>query len=127
MTKSNILIVEDNMIIAIDIQDRLESFGYAVPTIATTGEQAIAKTAELKPDLIIMDIGLNGNINGIETVEKIRENFKIPVIYLTGNSDLLKQANITDPYIVKPFEDEELKSLIASLLDNPGQKHIAAR
>jgi CheY-like chemotaxis protein len=67
-----------------------------------------------------MDIGLKGSMNGIETVEKIRENFKIPVIYLTGNSDLLKQTNITDPCIVKPFEDEELKRLITSLLDNLG-------
>lgn len=118
MIQSNILIVEDDMIIAMDIQERLESFGDSVPTIVTTGEEAISKTPELKPDLIIMDIGLKGSMNGIETVEKIRENFKIPVIYLTGNSDLLKQTNITDPCIVKPFEDEELKRLITSLLDN---------
>jgi CheY-like chemotaxis protein len=118
MIQSNILIVEDDMIIAMDIQERLESFGNSVPTIVTTGEEAISKTPELKPDLIIMDIGLKGSMNGIETVEKIRENFKIPVIYLTGNSDLLKQTNITDPCIVKPFEDEELKRLITSLLDN---------
>jgi CheY-like chemotaxis protein len=120
MIQSNILIVEDDMIIAMDIQERLESFGDSVPTIVTTGEEAISKTPELKPDLIIMDIGLKGSMNGIETVEKIRENFKIPVIYLTGNSDLLKQTNITDPCIVKPFEDEELKRLITSLLDNLG-------
>jgi CheY-like chemotaxis protein len=120
MIQSNILIVEDDMIIAMDIQEGLESFGDSVPTIVTTGEEAISKTPELKPDLIIMDIGLKGSMNGIETVEKIRENFKIPVIYLTGNSDLLKQTNITDPCIVKPFEDEELKRLITSLLDNLG-------
>ena len=118
MIRSNILIVEDDMIIAMDIQERLESFGDNVPTIVTTGEEAISKTPELKPDLIIMDIGLKGSMNGIETVEKIREYFAIPVLYLTGNSDLLKQTNITDPCIVKPFEDEELKRLITSLLDN---------
>src|SRR5919109_964146 len=121
MKKPNILIIEDNMIIAMDIQDRLESFGYGVPAIITTGEEAIANIAELKPDLIIMDVALKGSLNGIETARKIHEDFKVPVIYLTGNSDLLKQANITDPYIVKPFEDEELKRLITSLLDNSSQ------
>ena len=124
MKKPNILIVEDNMIIAMDLQDRLEGFGYSVPAIITTGEETVANMAELKPDLIIMDIALKGSMNGIETAGKIRENFKIPVIYLTGNSDLLKHANITDHYITKPFEDEELKRLITLLLDNPSQGHI---
>lgn len=117
MIKSNILIVEDDMIIAMDIQERLESFGDNVPTIVTTGEEAISKTPELKPDLIIMDIGLKGSMNGIETVEKIREYFAIPVLYLTANSDLLKQKKITDPCIVKPFEDDELKRSVTVLLD----------
>ena len=117
MIRSNILIVEDDMVIAMDIQERLESFGDNVPTIVTTGEEAIFKAPELKPDLIIMDIGLKGGMNGIETVEKIREYFEIPVLYLTGNSDLLKQTNITDPCIVKPFEDDELKRSVTVLLD----------
>lgn len=113
-----ILIVEDNMIIATDIQDRLESLGYEVPAIVATGEEAIIKTAELQPDLIVMDIGLRGKINGIEAVRRIRERYSTPVIYLTGNSDLLRQAKVTDPWIDKPFKEKELLSLIKSILDN---------
>ncbi|MDO8550088.1 MAG: response regulator [Ignavibacteria bacterium] len=118
MANKTILIVEDNMIIAIDIQERIKNFGYIVPAIVSSGEEALNKTEELKPDLVIMDIGLKGNMNGIETGKKIRENFNIPVIYLTGNSNLLKQANITDPCIDKPFNDDELKRLITKLINN---------
>jgi len=119
MAKKTILIVEDNMIIAIDIQERIKNFGYIVPAIVSSGEEALNKTEELKPDLVIMDIGLKGTMNGIETGKMIRENFNLPVIYITGNRSLLKQANITDPCIDKPFIDEELKGLISELLNKP--------
>ncbi|HSP87735.1 MAG TPA: response regulator [Ignavibacteriaceae bacterium] len=114
----NILIVEDNMIIALDIKEKIKNLGHTVPAIVSSGEQAIKITEELNPDLIIMDIGLKGNLNGIETGKIIRERFNIPLIYLTGNGNLHKQANITDPCIDKPFNDEELKKLINKLLDN---------
>jgi len=118
MAKKNILIVEDNIIIAIDIRGKLESFGYKVPAIAASGEEALKKSAEIKPDLVIMDIGLKGSMNGIETSKKIRDDLSVPVIYLTGNSNLLKQYNIPDPWIDKPFNDMELKRLIEKLLNN---------
>lgn len=119
MTKQDILIVEDNMIIAIDIKGRIENFGYNVPAIVATGEQALRISAESKPDLVIMDIGLKGSMNGIETGMKIRKDFNIPVLYLTGNSNLLKQHNISDPWIDKPYSDSELKTLIDKLLEKP--------
>jgi CheY-like chemotaxis protein len=112
MIKKKVLIVEDNMIIAIDIKEKIKNFGYTVPAIVSSGEQALNKTEELKPDLVIIDIGLKGNMNGIETGKMIRENFNIPIIYLTGNSSLHRQANLMDPYIDKPFNDEELKKII---------------
>ncbi len=117
MVKKKILIVEDNMIIAIDIKEKIKNFGYTVPAIVSSGEQALIKTEELKPDLVIMDIGLKGKMNGIETGKKIREDFNIPVIYITGNSSLHREANITDPCIDKPFNDEELKKLISEQLN----------
>jgi len=65
-----------------------------------------------------LDIGLKGSMNGIETGKKIRDDLSVPVIYLTGNSNLLKQYNIPDPWIDKPFNDMELKRLIDKLLNN---------
>ncbi len=113
-----VLIVEDNIIIAIDIQGRIESFGYSVPAIVASGDEALVKASELKPDLVLMDIGLKGKMTGIEAGKKIREDLKIPVLYLTGNRNLLKQNNITDPCIDKPYNDLELKKLINQLLDS---------
>ena len=106
-----VLIVEDNIIIAIDIQGRIESFGYSVPAIVASGDEALVKASELKPDLVLMDIGLKGKMTGIEAGKKIREDLNIPVLYLTGNRNLLKQNNITDPCIDKPYNDLELKRI----------------
>lgn len=118
MLKKKVLIVEDNMIIAIDIREKIKNCGYTVPAIVSSGEQALKKTEELKPDLVIMDIGLKGNMNGIETGKMISEIFNIPIIYLTGNSSLHKEANLNDPCIDKPFNDEELKRVIIKMIGN---------
>ncbi len=126
MAKISILVVEDNMIIATDIKERLEGFGYKIAATASSGEQAISKASLLKPDLIIMDIGLKGKMNGIEAANKIHESLSIPIIYLTGNSELLRQANSKEPFgfINKPFEEKELNRLIVSLMSNPKQKQL---
>ncbi len=116
MEKAQILIVENDGIIASDLQNRLEGFGFSVPAIVSSGEEAIQKIKENNPDLVVMDIVLDGEMDGIEAAGQIRSQFNIPVIYLTAYTDdnLLKRAKITEPfgYIIKPFEDRELHSSI---------------
>ena len=116
----NILIVEDESIVALDIQDKVERLGYNVLAVVSSGEKAIEEVKKFQPDLILMDIVLKGEIDGIETAGKIRAHFDIPVIYLTAHSDrqTLKRAEITGPfgYLVKPFVDSELNSTIKTVL-----------
>lgn len=111
-----ILVVEDESIVALEIQNRLEKLGYNVVDNVATGEQAIKKAAETKPDLILMDIYLKGEMDGIKAAQHIKKTQNIPIIYLTAYADneTLKRARITQPYayIVKPFEERELQSNI---------------
>ena len=116
MFNTKILIVEDEIIEANGIQLSLENVGYTVCGIAATGEDAIRKVNLLEPDLIIMDIFLKGSMDGIEAAALIKEDFNIPVIYLTAHSDddALKRAKVTIPYgfIIKPYNKRELKNTI---------------
>ncbi|MGB9977663.1 response regulator [Methanobacterium sp.] len=116
----NILIVEDESIVALDIQDKVERLGYDVLAVVSSGENAIEEVKKSQPDLILMDIVLKGKIDGIETAGQIREHFDIPIIYLTAHSDnqTLARAKITGPfgYLVKPFVDSELRSAIEDVL-----------
>ncbi|MHC5934000.1 GGDEF domain-containing response regulator [Nostoc sp.] len=113
MSKVNILIVEDEFIVGMDIQKRLEKFGYTVLGIVDTGEEAIEKAADDSLDLVLMDITLKGKMDGVESAQIIHNIFNIPVIYLTVDDDekTLERAKITDPfgYIIKPFKEKELK------------------
>ncbi len=111
--KKRIIIVEDKSIVSHDIKRRLEVLGYEVPGIAPSGEKAIELVKEHTPDLVLMDIQLEGNMDGIEAADHIRKELDIPIIYLTAFSDnaTLKRAMITEPYayIIKPFEPRELQ------------------
>ena len=100
MTNAQILIVEDEGIIAKDIQNTLEGLGYAVLAVASSGKEAIKKAAEALPDLVLMDIVLEGYMDGVEAAERIRDRLDIPVVYLTAYSDnkTLQRAKITVPY-----------------------------
>ncbi len=115
-----ILVVEDEGIVAIDLQNRLERLGYDVPVVVSSGEQAIQQAADIRPDLILMDIMLEGEMDGVAAAEQIRLHFDIPVIYLTAFSDgsTLHRAKITEPfgYILKPFEIRELHTTIEMAL-----------
>ncbi|SDG08772.1 CheY chemotaxis protein or a CheY-like REC (receiver) domain [Methanolobus vulcani] len=120
MEDVKILVVEDENIIGLNIKKKLKSFGYTVPAIVSTGEEAI-KMAEITfPDLILMDVRLKGNMDGVEAAGEIRKNFDIPVVYLTAYSDdeVLEKAKKTEPYgyIVKPFKANDLKSNIEMAL-----------
>ncbi len=108
----HILVAEDELIVAHSIRMRLEHHGYVVDGIAKSGEEAISILGSTRPDLILMDIRLAGEIDGIELAERIRHEYQIPVIFLTAYSDdaTLERAKITEPfgYIIKPFETREL-------------------
>lgn len=111
-----IMLVEDEMIVAMDIRQRLERMGYEVVAHAISGDEAIRLAKETKPNLVLMDIKIQGKMDGIETAVMIRKNRDIPVIYVTAYSDegTLKRARLTEPfgYLIKPFEDRELRSII---------------
>jgi Response regulator receiver domain/Bacterial DNA-binding protein len=81
-------------------QDILKSFGYAVPAVVCSGEEAIQKVVEMQPDLVLMDIRLEGSMDGVEAAEKIRSEFNIPVVYLTAYMDdsTVQRAMITEPF-----------------------------
>jgi PAS domain S-box-containing protein len=116
MSNVKILVVEDESIVAMDIKHRAEGLGYSVTGITPSGEGAIQKALETLPDLVLMDIVLKGDMDGVEAAQKIRDTLDIPVVYLTAYSDekTLKRAKVTEPfgYIIKPFEDRELHSAV---------------
>lgn len=120
MSKTKILIVEDERIVAIDIKATLEDEGFEIVDIVISGEEAIKKALELKPDLILMDIFLKGQLNGIEATQQIKEKMDIPVIFLTAYEDkkTMDKAQETNPlgYIIKPFEEDFLVSFIKKVL-----------
>jgi PAS domain S-box-containing protein len=120
MEKKKILIVEDERIVAEDIKIKLEYVGYAVAGIASSGEESLKKTEKLQPDLVLMDIVLEGKMDGIEAAAQILSLFNIPVVYLTAYSDekTLKKAKVTEPFgfITKPFESQDLFTAIEMAL-----------
>lgn len=115
-----ILVVEDESIIAMDIRSILESFGYTVPAVTSSGEEALKLAEQLAPDLVLMDIALAGPMTGIEAAEATTERLGIPVLFLTANSDMLtfQKAKITGPmgYVMKPFEHRELEVAVEMAL-----------
>lgn len=115
-----ILVVEDERIIALNLKESIESLGYTVPAIAASGEMAVEKAIEIRPDLVLMDIRLKGEMDGIEAAQQIWEYLQIPVIYVTGHSDqsTLERAKITAPfgYILKPLKERELYVAIETAL-----------
>lgn len=114
--KPKILIAENEKIFAINIKNSLHRMGCEVMEILSTGEEAIRKVKEEKPDLILMDITLDGSLDGIETAEIISSKYDIPVIYLTTYNDreILQRAKITEPYgyLIKPFDSREIEIAI---------------
>jgi len=116
MSRAKILIVEDESIIAEDIADSLKILGYQVTAIVFSGEEAIQVAGDMQPDLVLMDIQLQGEMDGITAAEQIRSRFQIPIVYLTAYADdnTLQRVNGTKPfgYVVKPFEEKNLHSAI---------------
>jgi two-component system, response regulator PdtaR len=120
MTDVKILIVEDDDVLARIITWRLSNLGYNVCGQATSGAEAMEQLILKKPDLVLMDINIKGDIDGIETTNMIKKGFKVPVVYLTSHSDgpTLERAKATRPdgFVLKPFGDQDLRVAIALAL-----------
>jgi DNA-binding response OmpR family regulator len=115
MTSHQILVVEDEQIVALDLEVFLKARGYSV-TLAMTSQEALASAERLKPDLVLMDIQMGGPIDGIQAAERIRQNLDTPLIFVTAYTDhhIIERAAQVDPsgYIVKPFNERELAASI---------------
>jgi len=120
MPKIKILVVEDESLVARDIQNMLRSLGYEVTNVVSSGEMAIEEASAANPDLVLMDIVLKGELDGIAAAEKLWEEYSIPVIYLTAYADdtTFQRAKLTKPfgYLLKPFEERELQTTIEMAL-----------
>lgn len=114
-----ILVVEDEALIAMDIAEKLAEMGYVVPQTTDNGADAIRLAGELKPDIVLMDIVIKGDMDGIETAEQIRNRFNIPSLFLTAynSSTIMDRAMKTNPagFLLKPFEDTKLQQAIVDM------------
>ena len=126
MAKPRILVVEDEGLVALSIQNKLTSLDYEVPAVVASGEEAILQVADTRPDLILMDIMLAGEMDGITTATQIRSRFDVPLVYLTAYADnkTLQRAKLTEPfgYLIKPFEERELQTAIEMALYKHGME-----
>jgi PAS domain S-box-containing protein len=117
---TKILVVEDEDIVAKDIQNQLKKLRYSVPAVVSSVEEAVQEAEETKPDLVLMDIRLEGDLDGVEAAKQIRARLNVPIVYLTAYADenTLERAKITEPYgyILKPFQIRQLVSTIEMAL-----------
>ena len=135
MTDAKILIVEDDEPSAAHLEECLENLGYTVCASVSCGREAIEKVEHKRPDLALVDLGLAGEISGLETAERIGSQFDVPVVYLTDEAeeDLLQQAQATNPfgYVLKPFEKRQLHLNIQTAVSmhgrETGYKHTEIR
>ncbi len=120
MIPARIMIVEDERITAEDIYDILTQLGYTVTALVSTGADAIRHAELTRPDLVMMDIRIRGDMDGVEAAREIRERFDIPVVYLTAHADreTLDRAKLAEPlgYLIKPFQEAELLASIEMAL-----------
>src|SRR4051794_11002030 len=121
LVPARILIVEDERIVQFDLQMRLERMGYSVVGLASRGDEAVARAMELKPDLVLMDVNLEGTMDGIEAARRIRAEKDVRIVYLTAYAATFEEAQrqrIPGPRLSKPFRRSELKSTIDQILRN---------
>lgn len=131
MTRGRILIVEDERLVAEDLRDSLAQLGYSVVGIADTGERAIERARHSTPDVVLMDINLGGEMDGITAARAIRERHDIPVIYLTAfsNDETLARARDTDAFgfIVKPFQEKAVMAAIEMALGKRSKEAVGRK
>ena len=131
MNPTRILVVEDEGVIGRDVQNTLVQLGYVVPDVARTGEEALDLVSRIGPDLVLMDIRLSGELDGIETAARIKDEHGAPVIFLTALADheTIARAKATEPYgyLLKPFNDRELQSTVEMAVSRSrAQKRLEA-
>lgn len=131
MKPPRILITEDEMIVALDLERRMKKLGYDVCAVVSSGEEAVRRAAQLEPDIVLMDICLAGALDGIDAAAQIRRIHDLPVIYLTANADekTLARARATHPasYLLKPFRERELQICVEmALLNHRLQRELKA-
>lgn len=113
--------MEDEGVVSIDIRNMLKKAGYDIAAVAFQGNEAVTKAASAAPDLVLMDIGLKGEIDGIEAAKRIKDRLGIPVVFLTGFADevTLAKAREVNPsgFIIKPINEEELRKTLEEVLE----------
>jgi CheY-like chemotaxis protein len=121
MPDVKILIVEDEILIAEDLRLMLQRMGYQVVGIASSGIEAIRKADKTHPDLVLMDVRLQGAMDGVETARQIRSKADIPIIYATAHASVLASLEQNDrcTRLSKPFSPLQLQTAIAAVLDDP--------
>src|SRR5262249_40689351 len=127
MTPARILIVEDNRVVARDIRGQLSNIGHTVVGMTARGDNAVELALTARAEIVLMDIRLEGSLDGIGAAHRVREHCNIPVIFLTAYADdeTVQRASLTEPfgYLLKPFEELELRTAIEMALYN----HAAER
>lgn len=129
---SRVLVVEDENIVALDIKKSLLDMGYDVQATVSTGEECVGFASEYCPDLVLMDIRIKGNLDGISTAEILKDKFDIPVVFLTAHADdeTIERAKKSNPYgyLLKPFKPAELKSVVEiALSKHQNERNIRMR
>ncbi|MBL8710066.1 MAG: PAS domain S-box protein [Rhodospirillaceae bacterium] len=121
MTATRVMVVEDEGVVALNLRQRLEKLGYDVPVVVSSGKDALKQIQEIRPDIVLMDIRIDGEMDGIETASRIPPDFMTPVIYLTAYAEesTLERARATKPYgyLLKPFSERELHATIKMALE----------
>lgn len=123
---ARILIVEDEFLIFEDVKYKVDRLGHTVVAHATTGEQAIEHAVQSKPELVLMDVRLRGNMNGIEAARVIRERHPVPVVYVTAHARTIQReldAARREFVLMKPFSLAQLESVIVTALGNETSRH----
>jgi CheY-like chemotaxis protein len=123
-TAARILVVDDEQVVAMDIEMQLLAFGYEVTGIAATGKEALRLADETRPDLVLMDVQLRGALDGFCTAEELQKTSNAPVVFVTafGNKDALRRAKSISRhgYLSKPFRPEDLRAVVATALELRG-------
>ena len=116
MSGAEIVIVEDETVVAMDLRSKLQRLGYRVPAVVGSGREAVSRVAEIGPDLVLMDIKLKGEMDGVATAQLIHSRFDIPVVYLTayGDEATLERARVPETFghLIKPVDESALRAAI---------------
>lgn len=119
MTAAEILIVEDEFIIGEHLRSLLTGMDHTVCDLVGTGEEAVACVAERRPDLVLLDIGLSGRMDGFEAAQKIRHDYGVPVVFMTGSTDpktIDRMTAMNLDYVAKPFDAESIQTAVETAL-----------